>query len=83
MTKFQKGDRVRVVAVEEDDYCDVGQVGTVLEDSHCPWVEFDTPTRYGPPVLGGSLIGYKGSVRDEVGRAGYCDCCEEAQLEAV
>jgi hypothetical protein len=72
MAKFKKGDRVIVVEVTPAEDCDVGQVGTVLEDSPSPWVEFDTPTRY--PYTGFTAEG------EVVGIAGYCDCLYEGLL---
>lgn len=71
MSKFKIGDRVQVTRVEEGDDSDVGQVGTVLEESLVPWVCFDTPTRYAGEV---SLAGAK---------EGYCDCLGEVQLQLL
>ena len=44
--KFKVGDRVRVIAVDSISDCDVGQTGTVRNLDDCPWVHFDTPTRF-------------------------------------
>ena len=56
MNKFKKGDRVIVVSVDAGVDADVGQIGTVLEDSCAPWVQFDTPTRYPyAPLIDGQM----------------------------
>jgi hypothetical protein len=67
--KFKKGDRVRLLVAQR--HSDAGQVGTVLERSQNPFVQFDTPTRWecGVPSLGGG--------------AGFCDCVNEDDLEAL
>lgn len=41
MNKFKKGDRVMLVFATEKNEAREGALGTVLEDSFVPWVEFD------------------------------------------
>jgi len=35
------GDRVRVIEITDGDPCKIGDIGTVLEENHSPYVEFD------------------------------------------
>lgn len=69
MSKFKVGDRVRQTSNKTDSKA--GQIGTVLEDSDYPWVEFDTPTNYPLAVIGLSE------------KAGYCNCVSEIDLELL
>lgn len=74
MIKFKIGDRVRVIATDDTDCCDVGQIGKVLDLSDVPVIQFETPTRWNRQIelSDGSLA-----------KAGYCDVLHQSQLEFV
>lgn len=83
-TKFKIGDRVRVISSDSSEHTDVGQVGTILESSYLPWIEFDSPTRYKKLIQAKMCIGRKSNDPDSiVGKAGYCDCVNQDYLELV
>ncbi len=69
MSKFKKGDRVRVLpqgTLTEH----IGLVGTILEDSANAFVEFDEPVAEGHSAC-------------FMGKEGYCFAYHEIQLELV
>lgn len=78
MSKFRKGDRVRVIrSIDEDTK--VGAIGTVLEDSPAPWIRFDNDgdTKYQSHRLGSLAPQIDGWLH------GFVDYIAEMDLEAV
>jgi hypothetical protein len=72
--KFKIGDRVRVAYVNGGDDAKEGQIGTVIDKSHAPWVVFDEPTGFGHEPDDFDSVGWK---KD------HMDCMVEDQLELL
>jgi len=68
MSKFRVGDKVRYIS---DYYSDLkNKIGTVLDDSNIPYVEFNEPIELGHDAKG-------------LGKNGYCFSLDEDELELV
>jgi len=94
--QFKIGDRVVLMTHGPHSSAKTGQVGTVLENSDAPWVEFDTPTGWGFSVVVETLdefLDNDGTIPKHyadkgitdpmtaIGRAGYCDCVDQSWLQ--
>lgn len=69
MTKFKKGDRVKVITGGS-----AGRVGTVMEDSPSPWIKFDDHCPSVCNILPDHIVGSK---------RGHMDCFSENDLTLV
>lgn len=77
--RIKRGQRVRVIYArwKEGQGPAIGAIGTALETSIAPWVEFDEPQPCSQPICVWMIDG-----PTLLSRTGYADCIDADDLES-